>query len=57
VPTPGGPVRALLPPATLGGVPPRMDAVPAVGEHTDAILAALGRSAAEIADLHAAGVV
>jgi formyl-CoA transferase len=57
VPTPGGPVRALLPPATLGGVRPRMDAVPAVGEHTDAILAALGRSAAQIADLRAAGVV
>jgi len=57
VPTPGGPVRALLPPATLGGVPPRMGAVPAVGEHTDAILAGLGRSAAEIARLRAAEVV
>ena len=57
VATPAGPVRALLPPATLGGAEPRMDAVPAAGEHTDAILAALGRSAAEIADLRAAGVV
>lgn len=39
--TPGGPVDALLPPVTIGGEP-RMDPVPAVGEHTDAILAELG---------------
>ncbi|MDV7352783.1 CaiB/BaiF CoA-transferase family protein [Rhodococcus oxybenzonivorans] len=44
VPTPGGPIRALLPPADLGGVEPRMDAVPALGEHTAAILAELGWS-------------
>jgi crotonobetainyl-CoA:carnitine CoA-transferase CaiB-like acyl-CoA transferase len=57
VPTPGGPVRALLPPATLGGFEPRMGPVPAVGEHTGAILAELGRPAAEIARLRAAGVI
>jgi crotonobetainyl-CoA:carnitine CoA-transferase CaiB-like acyl-CoA transferase len=34
-----------------------MDAVPAVGEHTDAILRALGRSPAQIAALRAAKAV
>ena len=52
-----GPVPALLPPVDLAGVTPRMDAVPAVGEHTDAILAALGHSAAVIDALRADGVV
>lgn len=52
-----GPVPALLPPVDLAGVTPRMDAVPAVGEHTDTILAALGHSAADIAALRADGVV
>lgn len=36
--SPAGPVPALLPPLTLGGHAPRMDPIPAVGEHTDAIL-------------------
>ncbi|RZU34150.1 CaiB/BaiF CoA transferase family protein [Blastococcus saxobsidens] len=40
--TPGGPVQALVPPATVSGVEPRMDPVPAVGEHTDQLLAELG---------------
>ncbi|GAA4810195.1 CaiB/BaiF CoA-transferase family protein [Streptomyces ziwulingensis] len=58
VTVPGGAaVRALLPPADLAGVPPRMDPVPAVGEHTDAILTELGRSPAEIAALRADAVV
>jgi formyl-CoA transferase len=34
-----------------------MDPVPAVGEHTDAILAELGRSGDDIAALRADGVV
>ncbi|HVW41724.1 MAG TPA: CaiB/BaiF CoA-transferase family protein [Amycolatopsis sp.] len=55
--TPGGPVRALLPPATLKGVPPRMDPVPAVGEHSEQILRALGRDETEIERLHADGVI
>ncbi|WP_330350551.1 CaiB/BaiF CoA transferase family protein [Streptomyces sp. NBC_00582] len=43
VPLPGGTaVPALVPPVDLAGVTPRMDAVPAAGEHTDAILAELG---------------
>ncbi len=36
--SPAGPVPALLPPLTLGGHTPRMDPIPALGEHTDAIL-------------------
>jgi len=34
-----------------------MDAVPALGQHTDAILAGLGLDAAAIAGLRAAGAV
>lgn len=36
--SPAGPLRALLPPIVLPGRPPRMDPVPAVGEHTEAIM-------------------
>ncbi|HVV31144.1 MAG TPA: CaiB/BaiF CoA-transferase family protein [Mycobacteriales bacterium] len=57
VATPAGPVRALDPPARIGGVRPVMGAVPAVGEHTDAILAELGYGTARIAALHESGVV
>ncbi|HPU51301.1 MAG TPA: CaiB/BaiF CoA-transferase family protein [Burkholderiaceae bacterium] len=50
--TPVGPMPALLPP---GNWPqdPRMDAVPALGQHTDAILAELGLDAAAIDALRA----
>ncbi|WP_372350603.1 CaiB/BaiF CoA transferase family protein [Streptomyces sp. KL116D] len=57
VPTPGGPVRALLPPATLTGVAPRMDPVPGVGEHTEAVLTELGYAAEAIGALRDAGAV
>jgi crotonobetainyl-CoA:carnitine CoA-transferase CaiB-like acyl-CoA transferase len=57
VDTPGGPVRALLPPTSISGVTPRMDPVPAVGEHTDAILASLGYDEQRIARLRQAGAV
>ncbi|HSR83374.1 MAG TPA: CaiB/BaiF CoA-transferase family protein [Streptosporangiaceae bacterium] len=40
--TPGGPVRALLPPITVGGREAAMGDVPALGQHTAAILAELG---------------
>ncbi|HEY3467963.1 MAG TPA: CaiB/BaiF CoA-transferase family protein [Amycolatopsis sp.] len=40
--TSAGPVRATLPPITVPGRAPRMDPVPAVGEHTDAVLAEFG---------------
>ncbi len=55
VDTPAGAVPALLPPARSNRYLPRMDAVPAVGQHTDAILAQLGLSPAAIEALHAAG--
>jgi itaconate CoA-transferase len=42
VQTPNGPIMALRPPADLTGVSPRMDPVPAVGQHTEAILNELG---------------
>jgi crotonobetainyl-CoA:carnitine CoA-transferase CaiB-like acyl-CoA transferase len=57
VETPGGPVRALLPPVTLAGVTPRMDPVPAVGEHSAAILRGLGRTETDIERLRADGVI
>jgi itaconate CoA-transferase len=57
VASPGGAIQALKPPATLTGIEPRMDPVPAVGEHTDAILTSLGYSAAAIAELRAEGVL
>jgi formyl-CoA transferase len=57
VAVPGGTVEALLPPADLAGLPARMDPVPAVGEHTAAILAELGRTDEEVSALRADGVV
>ncbi|WP_284749905.1 CaiB/BaiF CoA transferase family protein [Amycolatopsis sp. RTGN1] len=42
VSTPGGPIRATLPPITVPGRAPRMDPVPALGEHTDAVLTEFG---------------
>ena len=53
VDTPVGPVPALTPP---GATDARMDAIPALGAHTDAILAELGCDAGQIARLRAAGV-
>ena len=40
--SPAGPLRALLPPATLVGDEPTMGPIPEVGEHTDRVLAELG---------------
>ena len=58
VDTPAGPIPALLPPGSwTDGDGPRMDAVPALGQHSDAILAALGLDAAAIAALRAEGAV
>ncbi|MEJ0016786.1 MAG: CaiB/BaiF CoA-transferase family protein [Acetobacteraceae bacterium] len=55
--TPAGPVRALLPPFTFTDFEAAMGDVPALGEHTDAILHELGYAPAEISALHAAGAV
>jgi crotonobetainyl-CoA:carnitine CoA-transferase CaiB-like acyl-CoA transferase len=37
--TPGGLVRTLLPPVTVPGREPALGAVPALGQHTEAVLA------------------
>ncbi|MGR8011426.1 CaiB/BaiF CoA transferase family protein [Streptomyces hypolithicus] len=58
VDTPVGPLRAMLPPITMpGGPDPLMGPVPALGEHTDALLHGLGMTAAQIAALRRDGVV
>lgn len=57
VQTPGGPMEALAPPIDIAGLPPVMGDVPALGEHTDALLAELGLDTAAIEQLHASGVV
>jgi len=55
--TPGGQVRALLPPFTFTDVEAAMGDVPALGEHTDMVLRELGFAAAEIQALRATGAV
>ena len=56
--SPAGPLRALPSPVSIGGgAVPALGDVPAVGEHTDEILAELGFAAAEIAALRDAGTV
>ncbi|MFF9204071.1 CaiB/BaiF CoA transferase family protein [Streptomyces sp. NPDC014986] len=55
--TPGGPVPALLPPPVIAGFEPPMGAVPALGEHTDAVLGELGLTDEEIVALREEGAV
>jgi len=55
--TPAGPIPALLPPGLPAGCAPRMDPVPALGEHTNAILTELGYDAAAIERLRAQAAV
>ena len=54
--TSAGPVPALLPPGSWD-VDPRMDPVPALGEHTDDVLVELGYDAQEIHALRTAGAI
>ncbi|HEV7618786.1 MAG TPA: CaiB/BaiF CoA-transferase family protein [Burkholderiaceae bacterium] len=49
--TPAGTVPALLPPGSPSAYSPRMDAVPALGEHTEKILTGLGYDSSRIAQL------
>jgi len=55
--SPGGPVRALLPPFTFTDVEAAMGDVPALGQHTDAVLQELGFAPSEIHAFRAAGAV
>jgi itaconate CoA-transferase len=55
--TSAGRVPALLPPGMPDGFEPRMDPVPALGEHTDAILSELGYEPERIQALRAAGII
>jgi itaconate CoA-transferase len=55
--SPAGPIPALLPPGIPDSFAPRMDPVPALGQHTNAILAELGCSGMDIDRLRAAGTV
>jgi crotonobetainyl-CoA:carnitine CoA-transferase CaiB-like acyl-CoA transferase len=57
VASPGGPIDALKPPFNLSGFEPRMDPVPAVGEHTRAVLVELGYAETDIQALAAQGAV
>jgi len=55
--SPAGPVAALTPPIEFEGVSPRMGPIPAVGEHTSAVLAEIGFTDGEIVALAADGVI
>jgi len=57
VDTPVGPIKAMLPPGVPEDFEPRMDPIPGIGEHTDAILREIGYADAQIAALRAGGVV
>lgn len=57
VDTPAGKVKAMLPPGVPESFEPRMDPVPAIGQHTDAILGELGYDRAAIATLRSSGVI
>jgi itaconate CoA-transferase len=52
-----GPLRALKPPVTIDGVEPVMGEVPALGQHTGAILEELGFDRETIADWRKEGVI
>jgi itaconate CoA-transferase len=55
--SPVGKLRALLPPGMNRDDDPRMDAVPALGEHTDAVLGELGFARGDIDALRQSGAV
>ena len=55
--TPAGNIPALIPPGSWQHGAPRMDAVPALGQHTEAILGKFGYSSERIAELRKDGVV
>ena len=57
VDTPNGSIAALLPPGLNDSYEYRMDAIPAVGEHTDSILQELGFADIDIASMRSSGAI
>jgi itaconate CoA-transferase len=55
--SPAGELSALLPPGANSSFEYRMDAVPAVGQHSETILRELGRSDEQIASMHITGAI
>ena len=55
--SPVGPLRALLPPATMDSTEPVMAPIPSVGEHTDAVLEELGYGEEAVASLRQRGAI
>jgi len=57
VASPAGPIKAMLPPGVPEDFDPRMDPIPAIGQHTEAILGELGYDAVAIEGLRKGGVI
>ncbi|MGY4712542.1 CaiB/BaiF CoA transferase family protein [Mycolicibacterium sp. CBM1] len=57
VQTPSGPIAAILPPPIIDGYEQPMQAVPGLGEHTDAVLTEFGVGPEQIAGLRERGVI
>jgi itaconate CoA-transferase len=57
VDSPVGPLRALLPPVKIENVETAMNAIPSLGQHTDAILQELGFDAATIVSWRQSGMI
>lgn len=55
--SPVGPIRALIPPVTIPGIEPRMDPIPAAGEHTESVLRELGFNPERIAGFRRNGII
>ena len=55
--SPAGPLRTLVPPFNIDGLETPMSPIPAVGEHTDAILGELGFSTGTVDEWRRAGIV
>jgi itaconate CoA-transferase len=55
--TSAGAIEALLPPGNIEGIEPAMGDVPALGEHTEAVLRWLGYAPAEVLAMRALGAI
>jgi crotonobetainyl-CoA:carnitine CoA-transferase CaiB-like acyl-CoA transferase len=55
--SPVGPLRTLIPPATMDGTEPVIDPVPSIGEHTARILAELGYDDDTVTNLRQSSVI